>query len=177
MSCRRPALPERWMSRSPPPTSRFTLNLDYNLRPGAAVMHIAGRPVRLNPSAIRLRSGFVRSDAERFTYDVPVFRATDTFPPALSRSRLWRNAGSMDLLPVNGVQMRFDVASTRDLHDYGDSTTIGRLMQQGRRSLLGQDIGIETQRTFGTNVNVTPSLGTWIRPRASLSSVCSFTRD
>ncbi len=158
-------------------TSSFTLNLDYNLLPGAAVMHIAGRPVRLNPSAIRLRSGFVRSDAERFTYDVPVFRATDTFPPALSRSRLWRNAGSMDLLPVNGVQMRFDVASTRDLRDYGDSTTIGRLMQQGRRSLLGQDIGIETQRTFGTNVNVTPSLGTWIRPRASLSSVFSFTRD
>jgi len=158
-------------------TSSFTLNLDYNLLPGAATVGIAGRRIRLTPSAIRLRSGFVGSDAERFTYDVPVFRPTDTLPPALSRTRQWRNAGSIDLLPVTGVQMRVDVSSTRDLRDYGDSTTLGRLIHQGRRSLFGQDIGVETQRTFTTNFNVTPRLGPWIRPRASLASSFSFTRD
>jgi hypothetical protein len=119
----------------------------------------------------------VGSDAERFTYAVPVFRPTDTLPPTVSRTRLWRNSGSVDLLPLSGVQMRLDVASTRDLRDYGDSTTIGRLIQQGRSSLFGQDIGIETQRSLGTFVNVTPRLGTWIRPRASLTSSFSFARD
>jgi len=158
-------------------TSNYTLNLDYTLLPGAAAVHIAGQRLRLTPSAIRLRSGLVGEDAERFTYDVPVFRSGDTLPPARSRTRQWRNSGSIDLLPLTGVQMRVDVASTRDLRDYGDSTTIGRLIQQGRSSLFGQDVGIETQRTFGSNVNVTPRLGTWIRPRVSLTSSFSFTRD
>ena len=158
-------------------SSDYTLNLDYVLLPGAAGVTIGGRRIRLNPSAIRLRSGFVGADAERFTYDVPVYRPTDTLPPALSRTRLWRNSGSVDLLPLTGVTMRVDVASTRDLRDYGDSTTIGRLIQQGSSSLLGQNIGIETQRTFATNVNVTPRLGTWIRPRATLASSFSFARD
>ena len=158
-------------------TSTYALNLDYTLLPGPAAVRIAGRPIRLNPSAIRLRSGFVGSDAERFTYDVPVSRPTDTLPPAVSHTRQWRNSGSVDLLPVTGVQLRVDVASTRDLRDYGDSTTIGRLIRQGRSSLLGQNIGIETQRTFGTFVSVTPRVGTWIRPRVSLTSSFSFTRD
>ncbi len=158
-------------------TSNYTLNFDYTLLPGPAAVRIAGRRVRLNPSAVRLRSGLVGSDAERFTYAVPVARPTDTLPPAVSRNRLWRNSGSIDLLPLTGVQLRVDVASTRDLRDYGDSTTIGRLIRQGRSSLLGQDIGIETQRTFGTFVNVTPRIGAWIRPRASLTSSFSFTRD
>jgi hypothetical protein len=157
--------------------SNYTLNLDYTLLPGAAAVNVAGARVRLSPTGIRLRSGFVGSDAERFTYDVPVFRPTDTLPPAVSRTRLWRNSGAIDLLPVSGVQMSVDVASTRDLRDYGDSTTIGRLIRQGRGSLLGQDIGIETQRTLGTFVNVTPRVGTWFRPRASLTSSFSFTRD
>jgi hypothetical protein len=124
-----------------------------------------------------LRSGVVGSDAERFTYDVPVSRPTDTLPPAVSHTRQWRNSGSVDLLPVTGVQLRVDVASTRDLRDYGDSTTVGRLIRQGRASLFGQDVGIETQRTFGTLVSVTPRVGTWIRPRAALTSSFSFTRD
>ena len=158
-------------------TSNYTLNLDYALLPGVATVRIAGARLRVSPTAIRFRSGLAGSDAERFTYDVPVFRPSDTLPPTVSRARLWRNSGSIALLPVGGVQMSVDVASTRDLRDYGDSTTIGRLIRQGRASLLGQDIGVETQRTLGTFVNVTPRIGSWIRPRASLTSSFSFTRD
>ncbi|HEV8398503.1 MAG TPA: cell surface protein SprA [Gemmatimonadales bacterium] len=158
-------------------TSNYTLNLDYTLLPGVATVRIAGRRIRINPSQIRLRSGFVGTNSERFTYNVPVYRPTDTLPPAVSQTRLWRNSGSVSLLPMTGVQMSVDVASTRDLRDYGDSTTIGRLIQQGSSSLLGQNIGIETQRTFATNVNVTPRLATWIRPRATLASSFTFSRD
>lgn len=157
--------------------SNYTLNLEYSLVPGAGTVTIGGVRVRLTPSAIRLRSGVVGSDAERFTYDVPVVRPTDTLPPTRSRVRQWRNSGGVNLLPVPGVQMSVDVASTRDLRDYGDSTTIGRLIRQGQASLFGWNIGIETQRTLGTLVNVTPRVAAWLRPRATLASQFTFTRD
>src|SRR6185503_1166272 len=65
-------------------SSNYTLNLEYTLLPGVGTVKIGGARVRLTPSAIRLRSGVVGSDAERFTYDVPVLRPTDTLPPAVS---------------------------------------------------------------------------------------------
>jgi hypothetical protein len=157
--------------------STYTLNLDYTLLPQPLNIAISGKRVRLNPSAVRVRSGLVGADAERFTYTVPIPRASDSLPPAISRTRLWRNSVAVDLLPLTGVQLSVDAASIRDLRDYGDSTTIGRLVHQGRGTLLGQDIGIETQRTLNTLINVTPRMALWIRPRASLASTFSFTRD
>jgi hypothetical protein len=70
-----------------------------------------------------------------------------------------------------------DLASLRDLRDYGDSTTAGRVIRQSREALLGQDIGIETQRTFSTAVSLVPSLVAWARPRVQLSSSFSLARD
>jgi hypothetical protein len=119
----------------------------------------------------------VGANAERSTFTVPVAQPGDTQPPALSRTRLWRNSAGVDLLPVTGVQLSVDAASTRDLRDYGDSTTMGRLIRQGSGSLLGQDIGIETQRSFTTSLNVNPRLVAGLRPRALLASVFNFSRD
>src|SRR5439155_328470 len=70
-----------------------------------------------------------------------------------------------------------DAASLRDLRDYGDSTTIARLMRQERRTLLGQDVGVETQRTITTAVTATPQVGAWLRPRAAVVTSFSYTRD
>ncbi len=157
--------------------SSYAVNLQYALAPGARTVRIAGVNLRVTPSAVTLRSGLTGSDAERFTFTVPIARPTDTLPPVLSKTRLWRNAGRLDLLPLGGVQMSVEAVSTRDLRDYGDATTIARLMRQGRGSLLGQDIGTETQRSLTTFFTVTPRLTDWIRPRASLTSGFSFTRD
>ena len=44
----------------------YGLNLNYTLVPGARTLRIAGANVRINPSGLSLRSGFVGSDAERF---------------------------------------------------------------------------------------------------------------
>ena len=157
--------------------SSYGVNLQYALIPGARSVRIAGANLRVNPSAVTLRSGLTGSDAERFTFTVPIARLDDTLPPSLSKNRLWRNSGRVDLLPLSGVQLSLEAASTRDLRDYGDSSTIARLMRQGRGSLLGQDIGTETQRSLTTFFNVTPRVAVWIRPRASLISDFSFTRD
>jgi len=80
-------------------------------------------------------------------------------------------------LPLNGVQLHMDLTSTRDLRDYGDSTTLGRVIRGARRSLFGQDVGIEVQHSMGTLVSITPHLGPWLRPRVSLSSSFSLTHD
>src|SRR2546422_11497321 len=77
---------------------------------------------------------FRSTDGSRFSYAVPVIRPGDSLvAPALSKSRVWRNAGGFDLQPLTGMLLRVDAVSQRDLRDYGDSTTIGRLLGQERR--------------------------------------------
>jgi len=75
------------------------------------------------------------------------------------------------------VLFRIDLASQRDLHDYGDSSTMGRLVQGERRSFLGMNAGIETLRTLNTFLSVTPRINTWLRPRLGLASFFSLGRD
>src|SRR2546428_8191447 len=155
-------------------SSSYALSLDYNLTPGAA----RWGPLRLNPANIRFRTGVAGSEASRFTYLVPVARDSDALAvPALSRTKLWRSAGGFDLLPLGGVQLRVDVASQRDLRDYGDSTTIGRLVRHERRTFLGRDVGIETQRSITTLLNLMPQLAAWVRPRATLATGFFLSRD
>jgi hypothetical protein len=159
-------------------SSNYAVNADYVVAPRPVAVRIAGRAIRINPTAVILRSGLIGADASRLTYAVPVARPGDTLlAPGVSRARLWRSGGGVDFLPVSGLGLHVDLGSTRDLRDYGDTTTIGLLLRQGRGSLLGQDIGVETQRTLGTALNVTPRVASWIRPRAALSSTFSFTRD
>jgi hypothetical protein len=157
--------------------SNYGVNLDYTLLPGARTVRIAGANVRINPSALTVRSGLAGSDAERFTFTVPIPRSDDTLPPSLSKTRAWRNSGRLDLLPLTGFLLSLEAASTRDLRDYGDSTTMGRLLQQERSTLLGVDVGVETQRSLTSAVSLTPRIGVWIRPRFSAISGFNFTRD
>jgi hypothetical protein len=157
--------------------SSYTLSLDYNLAPNPAVVRVAGMSLRVNPSRIHFRSGLARTDAERFTFVVPIQQAGDTARPALSQTRVWQNSGGLQLVPLAGVQLGADVVSTRDLRDYGDSTTIGQLIRQERASLFGSNIGIETQRLLNASLSLTPRVGAWIRPRATVGSSFVFTRD
>ncbi|HLQ69456.1 MAG TPA: cell surface protein SprA [Gemmatimonadales bacterium] len=157
--------------------SAYSLNVDYNVAPAPLLLKFAGTSFRLNPSRIRFHSGVAGSDAERHTFLVPIPQAGDTARPSISRSRLWQNSGGVSVAPVTGLQLGVDLTSTRDLRDYGDSTTIGRLIRQQRTSLLGQNVGVETQRLLNASLSLTPQLGAWIRPRASVTSSFAFTRD
>jgi hypothetical protein len=138
---------------------------------------IAGANLRLNPAALTVRSGFARSDAQRFTFTVPIPRSDDTLPPSISTTRVWRNTGRVDLRPLTGLQMSLEAASVRDLRDYGDSTTMGRLLQQERATFLGMDVGVETQRSLVSSLNLTPRVSAWLRPRFLAVSGFNFNRD
>jgi hypothetical protein len=157
--------------------SSYAFNLDYAMSPNPSVVRVAGRALRLNPSRIHFRSGLAGSHAERFTFLVPIESALDTAPPAVSQTRAWQNSAGVQLTPVTGMQLGVDAVSTRDLRDYGDSTTMGRLIRQQRASLFGSDVGLETQRLVTTAISLTPRVSTWIRPRASVGSSFAFTRD
>jgi len=158
-------------------SSNYTFTLDYTASPGPALIKVGGLGLRLNPSRIHFRSGLVGSDAQQFTFLVPIAQPGDTAPAAISRTRLWQNSGGVQLTPVSGVQIGVDAVSTRDLRDYGDSTTLGRVIRQQRSSLFGTDIGLETQRLLTTSLALTPRVGAWIRPRATVGSSFAFTRD
>jgi hypothetical protein len=157
--------------------SSYAFNLDYTMAPNPASIRVAGTVLRLNPSRIHFRTGMVGSDAERFTFLVPIQQAGDTAPPAVSQTRAWQNSGGVLLTPVTGMQVGVDAVSTRDLRDYGDSTTMGRLIRQQHASLFGNDVGLETQRLVTTSLSLTPRVSTWIQPRASVGSSFAFTRD
>src|SRR5207245_2344726 len=149
-----------------------------DLASATASSYALGLGYNLTPANIRFRTGIAGSEASRFTYLVPVARAADALAvPALSRTKLWRSAGGFDLRPLGGVQLRVDVASQRDLRDYGDSTTIGRLVRQARRTFLGRDVGIETQRSITTLLSLTPQVAAWVRPRATLATGFFLSRD
>jgi hypothetical protein len=159
-------------------TRNYTANVDYGLFPRPATTRIAGIPVRLTPTSVRFRSGVAASDAERFTFEVPVLRPSDAAVlPARSQTRAWRNAGTVDLAPLTGVQLRVDATTLRDLRDYGDSTAIGRLAQLERRSLLGVDVGFESQRSLSSLIALVPPWRGWLRPRATYASTFALARD
>src|SRR2546425_555270 len=158
-------------------TSSISASIWASARARGGAPRGGGGPPRA-PGAVRSPPGRGGGGGPRLTYAVPVARVADSgLAPALSRNRVWRNSGGLDFLPLRGLQLRVDAASLRDLRDYGDSTTIARLMRQERRTFLGQDVGVETQRTITTAVTATPQVGAWLRPRAAVATSFSFTRD
>jgi hypothetical protein len=156
--------------------SSYGVNFGYDVAPNPAVVRLGGVGLRLNPSRVRFRSGWTGSDAERFTFLVPIELPGDSARPALSQTRYWSNSGGVQLAPVTGLQLGLDAASTRDLRDYGDSTTMGQVIRQESASLFGADIGIETQRLLTTSLSLTPRLVA-IRPRLSIGTTFTMTRD
>jgi len=156
--------------------SSYAMNFGYDFAPNPAVVRLGGMSLRLNPSRVRFRSGWTGSDAERFTFVVPIELPGDTAHPAISQTRYWLNSAGVQLAPVTGMQMGLEAVSTRDLRDYGDSTTMGRVIREQSATLFGAGIGIETQRLLSTNLSVTPRLVA-IRPRASITTTFALTRD
>jgi hypothetical protein len=129
--------------------------------------------VNLAPSSVRLSSGLTRNQADLISYQVPVRRALDSLLlPVTALQHLWRNSAGLSWQPLGMLNLGGDLASTRDLRRYPDSTALGRLAGDSRRSLLGMDVGVERDRQLSTNLALTPRITSWFRPR--LTSQSSF---
>ena len=134
--------------------------------------------LRWSPASIRLSSGFTTAHADLETFRVPIATASDTLATAVRTvAAAFRNQASVEFRPLRSTAFGVDYASTRDLKDYGDTTTIGILTHQAGRRLAGLNVGFERDRTVGTRFTWTPSLFSWLRPRFTTTSVFSMTRD
>lgn len=134
--------------------------------------------LRVNPFRVRLATTLTNNVIERFTYRVPVVLSEDTtLLPLRGVVHAWQNTAEAELRPFQTLSFRAALVSTRDLHDYGDTTTIGRLLDGQRRDLLGRNIGFERGRALTTAFNMSPVVSTWLRPRVSFSSRFGLARD
>ncbi|NIN11438.1 MAG: cell surface protein SprA [Gemmatimonadales bacterium] len=133
---------------------------------------------RWNPYQIRFASTFTNNVTERLAFRVPVELPQDTALRSLpSIVHTWRNEAGIDLRPFSTLTLAVNYSSTRDLQDYGDSTTVGRLLRQRRRGLFGTDVGFERSRALTTSLNVAPVISSWLRPTFVFSSNFLFNRN
>jgi hypothetical protein len=123
------------------------------------------------PGNIRLGSQLTRTESDFTGYLVPVTRPGDAaLQPAVSLTNLWRNNAGLTWQPIGMLTFSTDLASTRDLRDYGDSTSIARLTDVSRQEFLGLDVGVERDRNLATAINITPRLTSWLRGRFNTAS-------
>ncbi len=133
---------------------------------------------RWNPYQVRFSSSLVDYRTTRSTFRVPVTLGSDSAVRSLRSLRhLWRNEIEVQMRPYNSLGVRLTLASERDLQDYGDSTTTGRLLEQESRALAGLDVGFERSRTLVTELTASPPVANWLRPRVRWTSTHVFLRD
>ncbi|MGH7703935.1 MAG: hypothetical protein ACREMO_12640, partial [Gemmatimonadales bacterium] len=110
------------------------------LRESAGAKGLQNPLLNLAPSNVRWSSGRTRTEADLTSFQVPVERPQDTLiRPISSLIYLWRNSGGLTWQPLGMLSLTGDLTSTRDLRRYPDSTSLGRLAGQSRRSLFGLD--------------------------------------
>jgi hypothetical protein len=150
------------------------VGFDYSFLPSDTAQWFA-------PNGIRLASNWARDDDRRHTFLDPsdALRVPGAAGPVIAENNVWRTSGSFEMRPSTFVTARVELASTRDLRDYGDSTALVRAVSAARGSFVGVDAGMERERTVRTSVLVTPAPlgGGWLRPRAEAVSMYDMRRD
>jgi cell surface protein SprA len=141
------------------------------------VSTLRGTAFRWNPTQLRFTTGIVRGTDRRTSFIKPAGAPDD--PPSVSSalSRLWRNGSVLELRPTNGLSVRWEVQSIRDLRDYGDTNALGTIAARDRRTFLGTNAGFERERTIFSALSFAPAFSAWFRPRADLGTQYSMLRD
>lgn len=134
--------------------------------------------LRWSPATIRFSVGYARATSDFQAFRVPVATVSDTLATRVHLLQAsFRSQAGIEFRPFQSTSFGLDVASTRDLKDYGDSTTLGILSRQGERRFLGLGLGFESLRTLSARLSFSPNLFSWLRPRFSTSSSFALTRD
>jgi hypothetical protein len=158
--------------------ARFVDKLPSWIRDSEFGKGLRGSRLRLNPYQITFGSTLTDNVTERFVFRVPVELPEDSIlRPVPSIVHAWRNTAGIELRPYTTLTLNANFSSTRDLQDYGDSTTVGRLLEGQQRTMLGTDIGFERNRTLSTSISVAPPFTSWLRPRFSVATNFTFNRN
>lgn len=139
---------------------------------------LSGFQVSFAPTSIRLGSALARNAGSFTAFQVPVERLADSLIlPTRALTHIWRNSAGITLQPLTMLTASGDLASTRDLRHYGDSTAIGRLAGESRRAFAGLDVGVERDRQLTTALLLMPRLSSWLRPRYNTRSSFVLSRS
>lgn len=132
---------------------------------------------RLQPAEFRASGNLVSSDESRSSFQAIAASPHDTARVVNGRVDAWRNSTAFELRPFDALSARWELASTRDLVHYGDSTATGAAATAERSSVLGIDAGLERERALTTTYTLAPRLEGWLRPRAGMSTSYGLLRD
>ena len=141
------------------------------------VSALRGSAFRWNPTQIRFTSGIVSADDRRLSYIKPAGTSDDQPSVSTAINRLWKNGGVFELRPTSGLTARWELESSRDLRNYGDTTVAALVTTQQRQSLFGANTGFERERTMGTSISFAPQFSSWFRPRGELGTQYDMLRD
>jgi hypothetical protein len=181
--------------------NNLTVGLDYNIAPDTLATRLPGwldRAVgllpnwllgtaplaalrraeyRYSPTLFSFSSAFAKGSNQRTSFTKPAASPTDTGRAVTGENHVWENKAAVNLQPLPSLNVRWDLSSLRDLRDYGDTTDAGRAARFARRDLLGQDLGLERDRTMHGFVAFSPRIIRWLSPTVSLGSQFTMTRD
>jgi len=132
---------------------------------------------RWNPTQLRITSGIVHATDRRVSFIKPSGAVDDQPAESNALSRLWRNGGVLDLRPTDGLNLRWEIQSLRDMRDYRDSSTFASGDAAQRRVPLDVRPGFERERSLITGASWTPIFSSWFRPRAELGTQFDMLRD
>ena len=134
--------------------------------------------LRWSPTLIRFSVGYTHSSIDLQTFRVPIATVSDTLATNVaSLQASFRSQAGVELQPFQSMAFGVSLTSTRDLKDYGDSTTIGVLTRQSGRRLLGIGLGFESNRTLAAHFTYSPQLFSWLRPRVNVVANSSLMRN
>lgn len=118
------------------------------------------------PINVRWSSGLTYNEANYVSYLVPVARPDDSLLSASQNlANIWRNSAGLTMQPFQALTLNADLASSRDLRQYPDSTPLGRLVRAQRSDFLGFDAGVERDRALTTSMAFSPAVSRWLHPR------------
>ncbi len=147
------------------------------LRKSDGMRALHGASVRWSPVQVRLTSAYARTSDRRATFSLPIAMETDSGRGVNGSSMVLRNGGTVELRPFQSLSARVAVTSTRDLRDYGDSTTVGLVADGERQRVLGMNLGLERERQLSTTVSAAPPVTSWLKPRFEYTTAFFMLRD
>jgi hypothetical protein len=134
--------------------------------------------LRWTPVSFQFSSSYTGARGSLQTFRVPIATTSDTLATnARSLQASFRTQLGLTFQPSRSTAFGINFASTRDLKDYGDSTTIGVLTHESSRRVAGIGLGFESARSLGMRLSYNPNLFTWARPRLNVTTTYGLTRD
>ncbi len=139
---------------------------------------LEGSRLRWSPVSFQFTSGLTSVHTNLQTYGIPVATVSDTLASAVrSLQAAFATQAAMEMRPLQSLSLGVSYGSTRDLKDYGDTTTIGVLTRRASSRLAGIGLGFEATRTLASHLSYTPNLFAWLQPRLSIATSFGLNRN